>query len=174
MERDWARLGAALKAARTTKGLSQTDVGELVGVKRGAMRNIEQGALTKVTATVRAYARAVGWDDASINAVLAGGDPTPAAPPASERDIGAAQTTATAAPEELPLRIRDALAHGPLLDTAVINLPGGAEGPAGQMVIVVKGAGDNPEQLRRALLAWEATEARLRHAGSDSKTFLDE
>ncbi len=176
MERDWKRLGAALKAGREARGLGQAAVGDMIGVKRGTMRNIENGEIARVTPTVRAYARAVGWPDEGIDTVLAGGQPPKLTPTASraERDVAAAASPAAATPEELPLRIQAALAEGPLIDTAVINLPGDDDGAEGQMVIIVKGRSNaTPEQLRRALLAWDATEARLRHA-EDSKTFLDE
>ncbi|MEU1805872.1 helix-turn-helix transcriptional regulator [Streptomyces sp. NPDC019937] len=175
MERDWARLGAALKAAREARGLSQAELGERIGVKRGAMRNIERGLFSKVTHTVRSYAREVGWDTGSIDAVLAGGDPTPAetAPEAPDEraalNIASGLSIETAHAEELPLRIQAALSDGPLLDSLVINLPGDDdENPDAQMVIVVKGRpGVGPEQVRRALERWEQMEARIRRLKDD-------
>lgn len=163
MQRDWARLGAALRAGREARGLGQAEVGEAIGVKRGAMRNIENGSMAKVSTTVRAYARAVGWTDDSIEAVLAGGEPT-IAPADGDRDARAAESVAVAVPEELPLRIQTALTEGQLLDTAVIDLAGDDDdGPDAHMVVVLKGGSKaTPEQLRRALLKWEQMEARLR------------
>lgn len=160
MQRDWSRLGAALKAAREARGLGQADVGEEIGVKRGAMRNIENGQLSRITPTVRAYAHVVGWSDGSVEAVLAGGEPVSAARPSGGPEVNAAGVIAA---EELPLRIRAALADGPLIDSAVISLPGeGGEADA-QMVVVVKGRPNaSPDQLRKALLAWEQTEQQLR------------
>ncbi|MCZ1006390.1 helix-turn-helix transcriptional regulator [Streptomyces lydicus] len=175
MERDWKRLGAALKAAREGRGLNQAAVAEDIGVKRGTMRNIENGDIARVTPTVRAYARAVGWDERSVDEVLAGGAPIEvSSPPGSDaRDAAAAESIAMAAPEELPLRIQAALREGPLLDTAVINLPGD-EGDDGQMVVIVKGrTGATPEQLKRALLRWEEAEVKLRRGGSADETDRD-
>lgn len=166
MDRDWARLGSALRAAREDLGLGQLQVAERIGVKRGALRNVERGEISRVTPTVREYARIVGWTEASIDAVLSGEEPTREAVPPDE------PTTVTVdTPEELPLRIQAALAGGgPVLDTAVINLPGedGEESEA-QMVIVVKGrTGDaTPEQIQKALLQWEKAEAQIRRSGKE-------
>ncbi|MFJ9573617.1 helix-turn-helix domain-containing protein [Streptomyces bacillaris] len=166
MDRDWARLGSALRAAREDLGLGQLQVAERIGVKRGALRNVERGEISRVTPTVREYARIVGWTEASVDAVLNGGEPTreEAAPP------GPDMTVLVDTPEELPLRIKAALASdGPVLDTAVITLTGvdGLDSGA-QMVIVVKGRTDalTPEQIREALLQWEKTEAQIRKSGA--------
>lgn len=165
MDRDWARLGSALRAARDTLGLEQQQVAERIGVKRGALRNVERGEISRVTPTVREYARIVGWTDASIDAVLSGGEPTrETSPPPDD-----AATVAVDTPEELPLRIKAALAAaGPLLDTAVIDLPGeDGEDSEAQMVIIVKGRGGDatPEQIQKALLQWEKAEAQIRRSG---------
>ncbi|WP_431999263.1 helix-turn-helix domain-containing protein [Streptomyces sioyaensis] len=176
MEPDWTRLGAELKAARDARSYTQAAVAEMIGVKRGTMRNIENGDIARVTPTVRAYARAVGWDDSSVDAVLAGGTPTQAADQgAGARDIAAAENLAAVEPpEELPLRIQAALREGPLIDTAVINLPGDDDGPEGQMVVIVKGRnGATPEQLKRALLRWEEAEVKLRRTDSTNTTDHD-
>lgn len=164
MERDWARLGAALKAGREELGLEQQQVAERIGVKRGALRNIEVGDVSRVTPTVRAYARTVGWTDDSVEVVLAGGEPR--APDTPVRTI---ETLADVTPDELPLRIKAALASGPLLDAVVIDLPAGeGEDPEAQMVVIVKGRRQEatPEQIKRALLQWERAEAHIRKPGT--------
>lgn len=164
MDRDWARLGAALRAAREDLGLGQRDVADRIGVTRNALRNIEIGMISRVTPTVREYTRIVGWTEGSIEAVLSGSEPTREAVPPDEP-----ATVTVDSPEELPVRIQAALASGgPVLDTAVINLPGeDGEDSEAQMVIVVKGrTGDaTPEQIRRALLQWEKAEAQIRRSG---------
>ncbi|MEU0133356.1 helix-turn-helix transcriptional regulator [Streptomyces sp. NPDC006296] len=167
MDRDWARLGSALRAARDDLGLGQKDVAERIGVTRNALRNIEVGEISRVTPTVREYTRIVGWTEASIDAVLNGGDPTRETVPPDDPTT----TVTVETPEELPLRIQAALAGGgPVLDTAVINLPSeDGEDSDAQMVIVVKGrSGDvTPEQMRKALLQWERTEAQIRNSGKE-------
>lgn len=163
MDRDWARLGAALRAAREDLGLEQQQVAEQIGVGRGALRNVEIGDVSRITPTVRTYARIVGWTDASVDEVLAGGSPTPK----QLDDVTETATVEGVAPEELPLRIKAALAAGSLLDAQVIDLPSaeGEEAEA-QMIVIVKGRGDaTPEQIRKALLQWERTEAQLKRSG---------
>ncbi|HBF84605.1 MAG TPA: XRE family transcriptional regulator [Streptomyces sp.] len=161
MDRDWARLGAALRAAREDLGLGQKDVADRIGVTRNALRNVEIGDIGRVTPTVREYARIVGWAEGSVDAVLSGSEPTREAVPPDEP-----ATVTVDVPEDLPLRIRAALASGPVIDTAVIDLPAEeGDDPDGQMVIVVKGGQRaTPEQLRKALLQWEKTEAQIRRA----------
>ncbi|MFC7306221.1 hypothetical protein ACFQVC_18615 [Streptomyces monticola] len=58
----------------------------------------------------------------------------------------------------LPLRVANELSDdGELLDTAVINLPGG-----GRAVVVVKaGLQATPEEIEESLKAWRATEPDL-------------
>ncbi|MEU9777742.1 helix-turn-helix transcriptional regulator [Streptomyces sp. NPDC047968] len=165
MDRDWARLGRLLKAAREARGLEQQAVAAAIGVGRGAMLRVERGDVSRVTPTIVGYAKAVGWTEGSVEAVLAGGEPTtvepeqPAAPPAPQ-----AAVTAPDLVRELPWRIKTALSDGPLIDAAVIDLPADDdEDPDAQMVVIVRGRGDlTPEQMRRALLRWEQAEADLR------------
>ncbi len=102
MDRDWARLGSALRAAREDLGLGQKEVADRIGVSRNALRNTEIGEISRVTPTVREYARIVGWTEASIDVVLNGGEPTrEAAVPPDEPATAIVDT-----PEDLPLRIR--------------------------------------------------------------------
>lgn len=165
MERDWARLGAALKAAREARGIHQVPMGERIGVGRSTVQNIERGSVKKVTPTIRAYAREVGWTDGSIDAVLAGGDPTLAPPSRPAAEERAEPATGRAG---LPLRIVRELNDGELLDSTVIPL---SDDGGGRMVIVVRGQPDaTPEQIKRALLQWERREMELRgmrDAGED-------
>lgn len=151
MSGDWARLGSELAAARKQRGLSQVAMAERIGVKRSAVQAIERGVSKRVTTTMRQYARTVGWDDGSIDAVLAGGEPTTAEqPPGSE----------PAAAPALPLRVVEELGEGPLLDTTVLDLPG----TRSRMVLVVMGPPPDasPEEIRRDLRAWRKTEKALR------------
>ena len=91
---NWARLGAALVAAREELGLQQQEVAQRIGVKRGALANIEHGRIAKVTTTLRAYARLVGWTDDSLEVVLAGGEPI------ARQDAHQESTPFGASPEE--------------------------------------------------------------------------
>lgn len=160
MQRDWARLGAVLKAARQERGTNQVEMGERIGLSRSAVQNIERGSIKKVSPALRAFAREVGWTDDSIEEVLAGNPPTMAehAEPAQADETGAATSG-------LPLRIARELEGGQLLDSTVIPL---SDDGGGRMVIVVRGQPDaSPEEIKRALLEWERRERQLRARQTD-------
>ncbi|MFD3608966.1 helix-turn-helix transcriptional regulator [Streptomyces atroolivaceus] len=152
MTRDWARLGELLRAARTERGMEQQDVAESIGVKRGALHNIEHGKIARVGTTVLAYARLVGWTDGSAEAVLRGGDPVlrdvePSAPKAEAATEPAAPEPA---PSDLSVLVQQALREGPLLDSRVaeVTTPGGRV----RATIVIRGEdGTSPEGLLAAL-----------------------
>lgn len=156
MDLDPVRLGAALKATRLSRKprLTQEAVASTLDVSRATVQNIERGVgATKATPTIRAYAQLLGWTPASVDRVLAGGEPSLAG--AEGGDVAAIPPE----PSRLPLRIVDELAdEGALLDTAVIPL-----GADASMVIVVKGRPDaSPEEIRAALEAWRRAQPQLR------------
>lgn len=155
MQRDWARLGAALKAGRNARGTNQVDMGERIGVGRSAVQNIERGDIKKISPAIRAYAREIGWTADSIESVLTGGEPELEPPTPAPAETPAVE----APPADLPLRIVRELEEGQLLDSTVIPLSDDGDG---RMVIVVRGQPDaTPEQIRRALLVWEQRETQL-------------
>ncbi|MER7734162.1 helix-turn-helix transcriptional regulator [Streptomyces erythrochromogenes] len=157
MDRDWARLGKALQAARRASGVTQEQLADELGVGRSAVQLIERGKeFSKPSQTQRAFARRVGWADGSIEAVLAGGEPTveaAATPPPAPDDV--------LTDSRLPLRIVDELADdGALLDTTVVPL-----GDDARMVVVVKGKpGASAAELRRDLEKWRAAYQHLLEA----------
>lgn len=153
MDRDWARLGKALKAARQAMGITQEELAAELGVSRSVVQGIERGkSHSKPSLTMRAYARRAGWTADSIEEVLVGGEPSSA--PQSE-------AVAAEPPSGLPLRIVDELSDdGALLDTVVVPLDGDA-----RMVVVVKGKpGASPEEIRRNLEAWRSAHQHLLEA----------
>jgi DNA-binding XRE family transcriptional regulator len=157
MDLDWAGLGERLRAGRAAHELEQQDVAQRIGVKRGAVYNIETGKIAKVTRTVRDYARLVGWTPDSPERVLNGEEPVlaeqpqPAEPaPAEQRSVHPAE------PSDLSLNVRTALREGPLLDSKVIRVP--TSGGVVTATIVARGSeGMSPEELLKALRDWEAT-----------------
>lgn len=170
MERDWARLGSRLRRDSRARGLQQQDVAARIGVGRGAIANIEQGVAKKVTLTIRAYARLAGWTEDSIDAVLAGGEPTrdadeePSSLPTQKAlsDPGAAREAGL---DDLSLRVLAALGEGTLVDSDVLTIP--IAGSTLRATLVVRGAPDmTPAQLREALREWETREGALRAAAS--------
>ncbi|WP_202234426.1 helix-turn-helix domain-containing protein [Actinacidiphila reveromycinica] len=141
MTRDWARLGEKLRAARIARGVEQQDVAEAIGVKRGALHNIEKGSIRKVTPTVLAYARTVGWTPESVDLVLDGGEPVEQGVPAE---------AAPEPPSDLSARVQKSLREGPLIDARVAEVTT----PSGRVraTIVIRGEDGTPlEDLMAAL-----------------------
>ncbi|MFL0393517.1 helix-turn-helix transcriptional regulator [Streptomyces albus] len=166
MGSDWVRLGTELASARKRADLTQEEMAERLGVSRSAIQTIERGASKRVTSTIRAYAQAVGWDDGSVRHVLAGNAPSSTKPegPQAEPDEAAPETGAP--PADLPLRVVRSLSEGRLIDTAVINLP--TSGSDMRLTVVVRGNPDaSPEEIMKALEAWERAERHLQHLDED-------
>lgn len=162
MEQKWLRLGRALAQARKQAGLTQNGVADAIGVTRSPIQAIERGdEVAKVTGTMRSYARLVGWTDDSIDAVLAGGEPTHLRVEDLEREA-AESRQARAGADDLPLRIVDELGEGRLLDTTVLELTPGGGGA--RMIVVVRGAPEaSPEEIRRDLMAWRRAQRHLQN-----------
>lgn len=162
MERDWARLGTALAAARDQAGLTQADVARRLGVGKSTIQSIERGVTrAKPTPSIRVYAQLVGWTEGSVEQVLAGGEPV-----TGDSNVEQLPTAAVeAGPEDLSLHVIQALRDGPLLDSQVLHV----HTPGGEITatIVVRGETDaTPEELHAALLAWRDRRRAL-HANDD-------
>lgn len=77
----WDQLAAAVRARRTELGLTQVDVAAAGHVSVDMIRNIEHRRRTPKRVnprTARAIEDALEWEPGSIEATLAGGNPTPA------------------------------------------------------------------------------------------------
>ncbi|MFI8942663.1 helix-turn-helix domain-containing protein [Streptomyces syringium] len=177
MDRDWARLGQAVQAARKKMGLTQAQLGEQLEVSRATVQLIEHGKeFVNVTRTHRALEPIFGWCRGSVEAVLNGGEPTPLSADAPDSATEAEQGEESQ--ELLPLRIRQALGDGHLLDSTVIDLPAeGSDEPDAQIVIVVRSKPDaTPERMRQSVAAWERVERQLRaiRAQGDAPSALDD
>ncbi|WP_199570615.1 helix-turn-helix domain-containing protein [Streptomyces murinus] len=141
MTSKWTRLGQKLRAARIARGVEQQDAAERIGVKRGALHNIETGKIAKVTTTVRTYAQLVGWADGSIEAVLDGGEPI---------EKSTSPETVRELPSDLSVHVQQSLSEGPLLDARVaeVSTPNGRV----KATIVIRGeGGTSTEDLLAAL-----------------------
>lgn len=55
-----AKLGKNLKRIRTTKGISQGEIGRILGVDKGFVSNIENGKTNPTLATIAKLAKAIG------------------------------------------------------------------------------------------------------------------
>lgn len=159
MERDWERLGRAFAKARTAAGLTQEQVAERLHVSRTPIQAVERGrqpngkAFAKVTATMRSYARLVGWTEASPDLILDGQEPEPATQPVSA-PAGDAQSS-------LPSAVDRELRSGKTLDHAVVHL-GTSDDDDTRLIVVLQGAEDmTEEEIDAAWQKWRQTRRRL-------------
>lgn len=83
----WARLGQALRAARTHRGLTLAGLGELAGVSARSVQEAEAGKVPKLRMppSIGKIAAALGWPEGGVDAVLGGGAP----PDAGWQDVPA-------------------------------------------------------------------------------------
>ena len=171
MERDWERLGRAFAKARTAAGLTQEQAAERLHVSRTPVQAIERGrqpngkSFMKVTATMRAYARLVGWTEESPGRILDGQEPEPATQPASP---GA--PSEGSANSGLPAAVDRELRTGKTLDHAVVNL-GGESDDDTRLIVLLKGAEDlSEEQLDELWLKWRRMRRQLQAIPGESDT----
>ncbi|MER8220954.1 helix-turn-helix transcriptional regulator [Streptomyces sp. NPDC094143] len=165
-ERDWEKLGGFYAAARKASGLTQEDVAKRLEVSRTTIQAIERGALpsgstfTKVTATMRAYARLVGWTETSPVAILEGGEPTAVPDPASAPQLPKS---------DLPPAIDHELRSGRTLDSTVVHL--GPEEDDTRIIVVLKGAdGLSEDELDDLWSKWRKTRRQLQAIPGESDT----
>jgi hypothetical protein len=151
MDERWVRLGDAFAEGRESQNLTQVDVVDRTGLGMSTVQAIERGGPFKgITASMRLYAVLLGWAPGSIEAVLAGGQPTEMPPAAGQVGI-----------KGLPYRMAQALADGTALDTRLKTI-----GPGGEIVLVVKGReGATDEEKRAVLREWERQEGHLDRLG---------
>lgn len=168
-ERDWERLGDAFAEARKTAGLTQVEVAEQLSVTRTPIQAIERGrqangsAFTKVTATMRAYARLLGWTEDSPARILQGQEPEPATQP----------TSATESKSDLPPAIDRELRSGKTLDHTVVHL-GDEDDDDTRIIVVLKGAEDiSEEELDKLWQQWRRTRRHLQAIPGESDSSQD-
>lgn len=170
MDRDWERLGRAFAEARETARLTQVEVAERIGVTRTPIQAIERGrqsngtAFTKVTGTMRAYARLIGWTENSPQRILDGKEPETAATQQSP------EPATTEAPGlDLPPAVDMELRSGKTLDSTVVHL--GPEEDDTRIIVVLKGAENLSEaDLDKLWQQWRRTRRHLQAIPSDPDT----
>jgi hypothetical protein len=123
-------------------------------VERGVQPN--GNPFSKVTATMRAYARLVGWTEDSPARILRGQEPEPASVAASPSD----------SKSDLPPAIDLELRSGKTLDSTVVHL--GDEDDDTRIIVVLKGAEDlSDEDLEKLWQQWRRTRRHLQAMPSD-------
>jgi transcriptional regulator with XRE-family HTH domain len=123
---DYARLAAAVVAAREARGWTQKDLASSSGLGITTIQRIEdEHATTRPTPrTLKAIDRALDRDEGYLEGVLRGTKPTPASetprPPHSSQKTDTADTDAIIS--SLPVRVRRILETGELFDADVITI----------------------------------------------------
>ena len=162
----WAELATAIRTAREAYGLSQVELADLADVSEGSVQNLESGKpRSRMPQSLAKIEPHLGWAAGSGRAILGGGEPIPAPTSGGPAGHDSGQE-ADRLRKKLPLRIVDELeSDDPLLDSAVIQLPGvnGA-----RMTVVVHGRPDaTPQEIQDALIAWRQAERTLRRLPDD-------
>ncbi|MFH8380686.1 helix-turn-helix transcriptional regulator [Kitasatospora sp. NPDC018058] len=166
MDRDWGRLGRAVKAARQDSGMTQDDLAKAVGVGLSTVQTLERGSRSyaKVNATHKAIAKAVGWTEDSVEAVLAGGNPTIQGRHGDVTpSVEAEGEVVDELLDELTGRVRAALLGGRVADATAIALDTPDEGD----VVIIWKEGETrdltPEERRKLQKKW----SRLQRAAHE-------
>lgn len=153
MDEDWGLLAAEIKTARKARRLTQKQLAEAADIGFSTLQRLEAGhPFSTWPPSVDRVARYFGWTPESPRLVLAGGKPVPA-----ETATG----TAPARDRSLPARVEQALAEGDLVDSEVLELPGGLN-----IVVVGKSVGPrSPEEqveLADALREWARRQRKIK------------
>ncbi|MFI8531746.1 helix-turn-helix domain-containing protein [Streptomyces aquilus] len=160
MDEHTTRLGQAIQAAREAKRprLTQPQAAAQLGVSRTTVQNIERGQFSKVTPTVREYARLVGMPDGAVDAIMAG-RPVRALHVVDEPDE---QQEESAQLGELGLSpaVEYELRQGQTLENMVIPL--GPNESDGHLIVALQGGKDlSPEQIARIAARFSKVRPRL-------------
>lgn len=167
MERDWERLGRAFAEGREAIGLTQVAVAKELHVSRTPIQAVERGRqpngrpFAKVTGTMRAYARLLGWTEESPDLVADGGDP-----------VAAPTQPAHEGPEsDLPPAVDRELRSGKTLDHAVVHLSGENDSDDVRIVVILQGSEDmTEEEIDRRFEQWRRTRRHLQAIPGESDT----
>ncbi|WP_282698062.1 helix-turn-helix transcriptional regulator [Streptomyces sp. CC208A] len=153
MDEDWGLLATEIKAARKARRMTQKDLAAAADIGFSTLQRLEAGQpFTTWPPSVDRVARVFGWTPESPRQILAGGKPTFA---------DASAGTRPARDRSLPARVEQALAEGDLVDSEVLELPGGLN-----IVVVGKSVGPrSPEEqaeLADALREWTRRQRKIR------------
>lgn len=175
-ERDWERLGRAFAEARAAAGLKQTQVAELLHVSRTPIQAVERGRqpngnpFTKVTATMRAYARLVGWTEDSPQLILDGQEPERATQQSAA--LPGEPNVSEKPKYDLPPAVDFELRSGKTLESTVVHL--GSEDADTRIIVVLKGAEDlGEEELEKLWQEWRRARRHLQGIASDADAVKD-
>lgn len=165
MERDWARLGAAIVAAYETLGLRHSDFAQLAGVSRSTLYRLEKGDGAAPSAnTLAKIDRALGWPHGTAEAITEGAE---APAPSDPREITFAKPESLSEPsvlDQLPTQIAAGLTGpGEVVGVDVVDI--GPDGSGARVYVVMTRDADasdaDPEVVKATLAEWQRKRREL-------------
>lgn len=179
MDRDWARFGELVEAARRRRGWTQEDLVRAAGVGLSTVQSIERGRREKpqILPTHRIVARALGWADGSIETVLAGGEPVEADSAAPDLVVNVPSDKVEKVGtllDDLTARVREALLGGTVADATAIDL--GPDDEGGVVIIWKRGEKRDltPDEQRDLNLRWGKLQRAAHEILADNKKQEDQ
>jgi DNA-binding XRE family transcriptional regulator len=165
MNRDWDRLGRAIKARREELGMTtQQALADAAGVTRQSVQSLESGkARTRMPVSIGPVEKVLGWEPGTAAKYLA---------PAGERvQNGVTHRFA----DGMPVRVVQELSSGEAVDTEVVELS--EPGSPFKLVAIFKqdalAADASPEEMARALEKWSRMQRALRQIADDQSDSSD-
>lgn len=148
---DWDRLATAMKGRRRQLGMTQAELAEEAGVSESTIQHLESGETrTRLPRSLRSIERALHWEPGSGEALLRG-----------EAASSLPVQTAPAPPADMavgmPVRVRNELSKGRVVDTAVADVPR----PGGGRFILVWKADDGDDIDPADLAEWTRLQREL-------------
>lgn len=157
MDRDWKRLGRAIKAQREHLGMTtQQELADAAGVTRQTVQSLESGKQrSRMPATIAAVEKALEWEPGAASRILV-----------EEAGVGEGGESRFA--EGMPMRIAQELSGGQVVDTDVLDLS--LPGSSSRIVVVFKqdapAADADPDELRAELQEWSRIQRAMRKIAS--------
>ncbi|MFE7509715.1 helix-turn-helix transcriptional regulator [Streptomyces sp. NPDC057540] len=153
MHEDWGLLATEIKSARKARGMTQKELAAAADIGFSTLQRLEAGQpFTTWPPSLDRVARVFGWTPESPRLILDGGSPVLA----SARSVDNVSRS-----RDLPARVEQALAEGDLVDTEVLELPGGLN-----VVIVGRAVGprsaEERAELADALQEWARAQRKLK------------
>jgi DNA-binding XRE family transcriptional regulator len=151
MDRDWKRLGRAIKAQREHLGMTtQQELAEAAGVTRQTVQSLEAGKQrSRMPGAIASVEKALKWEPGEAARLLA-------------RD--APNDNVKQFAEGMPMRIAQELSGGQVVDTEVLDLS--VPGSSSRIVVVFKSdaaaADRDPDELRAELEEFSRIQRAMR------------
>lgn len=162
MNRDWKRLGDAIKARREELGITtQQGLADVAGVSRQSVQSLESGnsgeGWKRTPTSLNPVRKALGWEPETVARYL-----TPVAP---EVQNGATPRLA----EGMPARVVRELSAGQVVDTEVVELdiPGTPFKFVGILKHDASAADATPEEMQLVLREWSRVQRAMRGITDD-------